>query len=132
MLFTLLLSETVEVYGFLVLLFQHWSLSWSASSAKMKTVPSFTIASRTDTGMATTAMGMDSTATMDMKRKSADIMTMARLVMVMKGMRRPRTTTVMRRRSEIRDAPSAGAVETLSRCPSVLIPFLFRSPPKHC
>lgn len=81
--------------------------------------------------MATTDMGMDSTATMDMKRKSADIMTMARLDMVMKGMRRMRTRTVMRRRSKIRDAPSAEAVETLSRCPSVLIPFLLRSPPKH-
>lgn len=81
--------------------------------------------------MVTTGMGMDSTATMDMKRKSADIMAMARLVTVMKGMRRLRTTTVMRRRSKIRDAPSAEVVETLSRCPSVLILFLFRSPPKH-
>lgn len=81
--------------------------------------------------MATTGMGMDSTATMDMKRKSVNIMTMARLVVVMKGMRRLRTTTVMRRRSKIRDVPSAEAVETLSCCPSVLIPFLFRSPPKH-
>lgn len=73
-----------------------------------------------DTGMAT--MGMVLMGTMDMKRIPMDIMAMETT-----DMRTPGMVTTTKRRSKIRDAPTAEAVETLSRCPSVLILFLFRS-----
>lgn len=67
-------------------------------------------------------------ATMDMERIPMDIMAMAIMVMLMVTMDMGRMGMVtMTKRISKRDAPAVEAVETLSRCPSVLILFLFRS-----
>lgn len=82
-----------------------------------------------DIGTATMYMGMVLMATMDMERIPMDIMAMAIMVMLMvtMDMGRMGMVTMTKRISKIRDAPAVEAVETLSRCPSVLILFLFRS-----
>lgn len=116
------------------LFFQHWSLNLSASSVKMKMAPLFTTASQMDTGMATTGMGMVTTEIMGTERRLMDTMAMAIMVMFLETMDIGTTgmVTISKRRLKIRDAPTAEAAETLSRCPSVLILFLFRSLMKTC
>lgn len=104
----------------------------SASSVKMKMAPLFTTASQMDTGMATTGMGMVTTEIMGTERRLMDTMAMAIMVMFLETMDIGTTVTISKRRLKIRDAPTAEAVETLSRCPSVLILFLFRSLMKTC
>lgn len=73
--------------------------------------------------------GMVLMETMDTERIPMDITAMAIMVMLIETMDMGTTemVTITKRRSKIRDAPTAEAVETLSRCPSVLILSLFRS-----
>lgn len=89
--------------------------------------PLFTIALQMDTGTATMVMGMVLMETMDTERIPMDIMAIMVMHMETMDMGTTGTVTITKRRSKIRDAPTAEAVETLSRCPSVLILSLFRS-----
>lgn len=82
-----------------------------------------------DTGTATMGMCMVLMETTDMERTPREIMATAIMVMFMETMDMGTTgmVTITKRTSKIRDTPTAEAVETLSRCPSVRILSLFRS-----
>lgn len=69
-------------------------------------------------------MGVVLIETMDMERVP---MAMAIMVMETMDMGTPKMFTITKRKSKFRGAPTAEAVETLSRYPSVLIHSLFRS-----